>query len=83
MSCEQGDAGNPLKDALDPVSPLLAAASTVVIAVAAHSWKKTGKVGTRGGIIAKVTFKAYQKEYSVADADKRFTFVQKQDGVKL
>ena len=46
-------------------------------------WKKSGKVGTRGGIIAKVTFKAYQKEYSVADADKRFTFVQKQDGVKL
>ena len=46
-------------------------------------WKKSGKVGTRGGIIAKVTFKAYQKEYSVADADKRFTFVQIQDGVKL
>lgn len=46
------------------------------------TWIKSGKIGTTGGIIARVTFKAYQKEYEVINADKRimFTVDEKDEG---
>ena len=46
----------------------------VQVQTESKTWVKSGKIGTNGEIIARVTFKAYQQEYEVVNADKKIKF---------
>lgn len=55
----------------------------VAVQTDSKTWAKSGNIGNHGGVIAKVTFKAHQKEYGVLDADKRIPFFKLNEGIKV